>query len=110
MKNKRKFQHLTFRPLKRGYFRCNQTGERTRDCESYRRAHEEKPANRHLTKVKMYPNKTWKCPQANCGKTNSHGVLNQEDICTGTGCGKKVMIVGLQPAEIPQKRFFPYYY
>lgn len=87
---KKVYTNLTFTPLKRRWFRCNQTGERTKHCKAYANAHEKRTANnrsRQLTKVKMSLDQQWVCPE--CDRTNFYGVLHKEAICV---CGKKVLI------------------
>lgn len=43
MKN-RSGSALTFAPRRRGEYRCNQTGERVRNCDRYRRTHAKRAA------------------------------------------------------------------
>jgi hypothetical protein len=75
---------LTFASLKNGNYRCNQTGELTKNCERYRNIHRA----HQLKKTPMARDKEWRCPH--CGAKNYFGILSEENACKR--CSKKVII------------------
>ena len=86
-------EKLTFRPLSGGRFTCNQTGEKTKNCDAYRRSHGTKRRNveqkaPRISIAKMRWNRVWDCPS--CHQANFSGVVYQKNSCTG--CGRKVWL------------------
>lgn len=93
---------LTFKPLARGYFRCNQTGEKTKNCESYRRQMQNRGRNqipdeaKNLPKVKLQADSRWECPNKRHHRfwqndSNRSEKIRVIDTCD---CGQKVYITG----------------
>lgn len=81
---------LTFKPLNRGWFKCIQTGEKTKNCERYRRSHRNLAVSavKNANKIKMGSFNLWNCPS--CRYINDKGVLKENNICTV--CGKVVYL------------------
>jgi len=81
---------LTFKPLKSGWFRCNQTMQRTKNCDKYRNAHKTLKLSevKNAERVQTYSLSFWKCPD--CHFINDNGVLNQNNLCIP--CGKVVYL------------------
>ncbi len=94
---------FTFKPLSQGWFRCNQTGEKVKNCEAYARnkINGKKPRNpipesaKYLPKVLLSKNDLWECPFSRrhiffskLNRANKVGVI---DVCN---CGKEVFIEG----------------
>lgn len=107
---------LTFRPLNRGWFRCNQTGVKIKNCKSYahsifgnqrkRRSKnglqkiiERKAVN--LPKVTLSISGNWVCPSWRSHRRmdyyNFSSVTGVIDICS---CGQKVYISGRENGVI----------
>ena len=84
-------EKMTFRPLSRGRYRCNQTGEITKNCEAYRRTTHKKvqvQKTDKLPRASMALDEEWICPE--CNRKNYSGKLSKINICTR--CSEKVVI------------------
>ena len=90
---------LTFTPLSRGRFRCNQTingirGGITKNCEKYKRMFTNRvnpQQNRpRVLSAKIDSWREWNCPA--CDRTNYHGIVGETRTCTY--CYKQVRITG----------------
>lgn len=82
---------LTFKPLAHGYYRCNQTGEKIKNCEVYRRTTHKKVQVQKTYKLPQVPmalDEEWICPE--CNKKNYEGKLSKVNVCTR--CSEKVVI------------------
>jgi len=93
--------NLTFRPLARGYFRCNQTGAKVKNCENYRRS-QNNGRNQipreamNLPRVKLGSDGKWVCPNERNHSfwrrySNKSENVRVIDYC---GCGQAVWIAG----------------
>ncbi len=83
-------EKLTFTPLSRGRFRCNQKNLITKDCDRIRRVYGsrgQKPQQKIL-EVIMNWRDVWGCPD--CGHSNYFGVVGKKTTCAR--CGKGVMV------------------
>ncbi len=93
---------VTFRPLARGYYRCNQTGVKVKNCDAYRRSVQNQRRKsvipkeaQNLPRVKLF-NGIWQCPNSHNhyywrSYENRSDKVNVIDYC---GCGQRVFIVG----------------
>lgn len=93
---------LTFKPLARGWHRCNQTGAKVKKCESYRRSYDNRhrkrvpDAARDLPRVKLLPDGSWVCPRESKHLwfntyDNRSNVVKMIAVCR---CGQSVYISG----------------
>jgi len=93
---------FTFKPLARGRYKCNQTGKKTKNPEAYRRQMENRGKNqipdeaKHLPKVKLAENGTWKCPNEKRHDywTRYYNHSNKTRVIVECKCGQKVYITG----------------
>ncbi len=79
---------LTFKPLNRGWFKCIQTGEKTKNCDKYRSSHRNLAVSavKNANKISMNALGVWRCPE--CHVMNINGKLYENNICPV--CGKVV--------------------
>lgn len=93
---------LTFRPLARGYFRCNQTGAKVKNCENYRRSLQNRGRNQmppeaiNLPRVKLGADGKWTCPnEKNHSFWWRYNNKSEEIKTIGyCRCGQEVWIAG----------------
>jgi hypothetical protein len=91
---------LTFKPLARGYYRCNQTGEKTKNPESYRRQKENSNKNhipnnaKGLPRVKLDRFNKWKCPNEYWHKSwkDYNNYSKNTRVIATCDCGERVYI------------------
>ncbi|MCX6753192.1 MAG: hypothetical protein NTW62_02525 [Candidatus Nomurabacteria bacterium] len=81
---------LKFKPLNRGWFKCLQTNEKTKDCDKYRNSHKNLKVSevKNANKITMRGFNTWNCPE--CNVMNMNGKLEENNICPY--CGKVVYL------------------
>lgn len=93
---------LTFKPLARGYFRCNQTGVKVKNCANYRRSLQNRGRNQipreamNLPRVKLGADGQWTCPNKRNHSfwwkyDNKSEKIRTIGCC---GCGQEVYITG----------------